>query len=560
MLKTIRIDDLLLKEKVISQEQLDAALAEQKKTGKKLSKILVALGFITEDTLYQFAAQQLNIPLFDSKKHQINIDIARQLPEAYAHHFHAILLDKPDDHFLIGMTDPSDITAIDELNHVLNNQRLELVLMRESNLAHALALIYRHTDEITTFAEELDEDMTSKEEETGTVQVDAPVIKLVDSLLKDAAQIGASDIHIEPDENILRVRMRVDGILHEQIMKEKAIASAIALRLKLMARLNIAEKRIPQDGRFNVTIGNKSIDIRLSTLPTQYGESVVMRLLDQSGGILDLKQLGLSKDILKRIYELLKLPNGIILLTGPTGSGKTTTLYAALKELNDPTKKIISVEDPVEYRLPRINQVQINTKIDLTFSRVLRTTLRQDPDIVMVGEMRDQETAEIAMRAALTGHLVLSTLHTNDSASSAIRLIDMGIPGYLVAGTLRAILAQRLVRRVCKNCGESYEPSDQEKNWMHGMRGEHMLEGKFRHGKGCTYCNNTGYKGRMSVIELLELNAPMMEALRKNDPVIFAEKAAEALKGKLLLDKAMELAQQGITTIEEAIRIAGESG
>ncbi len=299
---------------------------------------------------------------------------------------------------------------------------------------------------------------------------EAPVVKLLQTLFEDAVQARSSDIHIEPDETVVRIRQRVDGVLQEQVMKEKRVNSALVLRLKLMAGLNISEKRIPQDGRFNIRVKGRSIDVRVSTMPVQYGESVVMRLLDQSQGMLNLDVTGMPETLLENFRRMIKKPHGMILVTGPTGSGKTTTLYGALTELNRPEVKIITAEDPVEYRLPRITQVQVNPKIGLEFANVLRAALRQDPDVILVGEMRDHETAEIGLRAAMTGHLVLSTLHTNDSISSAMRLIDMGAEPFLVASSLLGVVAQRLVRKVCENCREAYEPTSQEQVWLNAVR------------------------------------------------------------------------------------------
>lgn len=364
------------------------------------------------------------------------------------------------------MADPLDIFAYDELVRVLK-QPIKQAVVRESELLNTLDLVYRRTDEIASLAEELEDELgddafdladLSAESESA----DAPVVKLLQTLFEDAVQARSSDIHIEPDESVVRIRQRVDGgVLQEQVMKEKRVNAALVLRLKLMAGLNISEKRLPQDGRFNVRVKGRSIDVRVSTMPVQYGESVVMRLLDQSQGMLDLQGTGMPPHLLERFRKLIKKPpHGMILVTGPpTGSGKTTTLYGALTELNKPEVKIITAEDPVEYRLPRITQVQVNPKIGLEFANVLRASLRQDPDIILVGEMRDHETVEIGLRAAMTGHLVLSTLHTNDSISSAMRLIDMGgAEPFLVASSLLGVVAQRLVRRVCDNCKEPYQP------------------------------------------------------------------------------------------------------
>ncbi|HBN13402.1 MAG TPA: MSHA biogenesis protein MshE, partial [Pseudohongiella sp.] len=376
-------------------------------------------------------------------------------------------------------------------------------------------------------------------------------------LFQDAVQIRASDIHIEPDETVLRIRQRIDGVLQEQIVKERRIAPALVLRLKLMSGLDISEKRLPQDGRFSLKVKERKIDVRLSTMPVEYGESVVMRLLDQTDGAADLDQVGMAPEMLEQFRRLIHMPHGLILVTGPTGSGKTTTLYGALQELNDAGKKIITVEDPVEYRLHRVNQVQINTKIGLSFARILRAALRQDPDILLVGEIRDQETAEIALRAAMTGHLVLSTLHTNDAVSSAMRLVDMGAEGFLAATAIRAVMAQRLVRRLCDNCYIDYTPNSREQAWIRHTMGEQApVSMSLKQASGCHRCNNTGYRGRVGVFELLVLNDDMADALRRSNSSDFV-KAARRSKGyRPLVVSAMMEALTGVTSLEEVYRVA----
>jgi MSHA biogenesis protein MshE len=385
------------------------------------------------------------------------------------------------------------------------------------------------------------------------------VAKLLQSIFEDAVQVGASDIHIEPDRTEIRVRQRIDGILHEQVMKEIQIAPAVVVRLKLMAGLNISEKRLPQDGRFNMTVNGREIDVRLSTMPVQFGESVVMRLLDQTRGALDIEQLGMPPALLERFRRNFHLPHGMVLVTGPTGSGKTTSLYAALQELNRAEAKIITVEDPVEYRLPRINQVQVNPRIGLNFASVLRASLRQDPDIIMVGEMRDTETVEIGVSAAMTGHLVLSTLHTNDTVSTATRLLDMGVEGYLLATTLRSIIAQRLVRKICENCIETYQPDAFESTWLRDQLNVDVSGFTYKHGRGCMHCGNTGYSGRMGVYELLEMNSELAEALREDNTQGFVEAANRAPGYQPLINVAHDYAVKGLTSIEEVLKLAGET-
>ncbi len=561
--KKIRIGDLLVRNKVISEAQLGAALAEQKKSGRKLGRTLIDLGYVEEERLLRFLSQQLDIPFVDLRHYKVRPETVHLLAEIYARRYRAIVLDDAGPETLVGMADPTDIFGYDELSRILKRPVRQAVV-READLLRTIDVVYRHADEIVSIAEELNEDLSQHDYDLAQIMqtdeaADAPVARLLKTLFEDAVQVSASDIHIEPDENVLRIRQRVDGILQEQVMKEKRIAAALVLRLKLLAGLDISEKRLPQGGRFNIKVKGRSIDVRLSTMPVQYGESVVMRLLDQSGGVLDLEQLGMPAPILERVRRHIHSPHGMVLVTGPTGSGKTTTLYAALNELNRPEKKIITVEDPVEYRLPRINQVQVNPKIDLTFARVLRAGLRQDPDIVMVGEMRDRETTQIGLRAAMTGHLVLSTLHTNDSVTTASRLVDMGAEGYLVAAALRAIIAQRLVRRICESCREPYRPDTHERAWLAAALGESAPEAAYRHGAGCHHCNDTGYRGRIGVYELLELDAAMADALRRNDTAAFARAAAAHPGFRPLARCALDYAERGLTTVEEVLRVAGQT-
>ncbi len=348
-------------------------------------------------------------------------------------------------------------------------------------------------------------------------------------------------------------------MLQEQVLNEKRIASALVLRLKIMAGLDISEKRLPQDGRFQIRVGEHNVDIRMSTMPVAHGESVVMRLLDQSKGLFDLASMGMPSDIQNRFENLIRKPHGLVLVTGPTGSGKSTTLYAALKQLNQPGKKIITAEDPVEFRLERVNQVQVNARIHLHFATILRSALRQDPDIILIGEMRDQETAEIGLRAAMTGHLVLSTLHTNDAITTAMRLMDMGAEPYLVASSLKGVLAQRLVRRICEHCKIEYQPDDNDKAWLESQHPESIQLPTFYTGKGCHHCHQTGYRGRVGLFEMLEIDQSTAEALRKGDPAGFASAALRSKGYKPLLESALETAVAGITSLDEVFRVVEAS-
>jgi MSHA biogenesis protein MshE len=484
-----------------------------------------------------------------------------RLPEIHARRYRAIVLSENRGQLTVGMADPMDIFAYDELSRILQ-QSIEVAIVRESELLNTLDLVYRRTEEIASFAEELEEEITEGQFDLAAMMPiaqdgDAPVVKLLTSIFEDAVQVRASDIHIEPDETVLRIRQRVDGVLQEQVMKEKRISAPLVLRLKLMAGLNISEKRLPQDGRFSVIVKKRKLDVRLSTMPIEHGESVVMRLLDQTGGVSSLDQVGMPPALLQHFRRLIHIPHGLILVTGPTGSGKTTTLYGALQELNDVGKKIITAEDPVEYRLSRVNQVQVNPKIDLTFARVLRAALRQDPDIILVGEIRDSETAEIALRAAMTGHLVLSTLHTNDAISSAMRLADMGAEGFLAAASLRAVVAQRLVRRLCDNCGVAYEPNAQERHWLMNVLGPETARAiQLKNPHGCHRCNNTGYRGRIGVFELLVMDDAMSEALRLGDTSTFVKAAKQSPEYKPLAVNALEYAAQGVTSLAEVFRVS----
>jgi MSHA biogenesis protein MshE len=558
----VRIGELLTREGLITEDQLQTVLAEQKKRKLKLGRVAVELGYLSEDELLAFLARQFDLPLVDLTQHPLDLETIRLLPETHARRHRAIVLEDRGEHVLVGMADPTEIFATDEITRVLRRP-VRRAIVRERDLLRILDLAYRRTDEITNLAEELRQELSEHDLELGESlepddQADsAPVARLLTSIFEDAVQVAASDVHIEPDESELRIRLRVDGVLHEQVMREKRISAALVQRLKLISGLDISEKRLPQDGRFQVSVRGREIDVRLSTLPVQHGESVVMRLLDRSTGLLELSELGLGPDLQKRLRRLFGLSHGMLLVTGPTGSGKTTTLYAALSELNGAERKMVTVEDPVEYRIPRVNQVQVNPKIGLTFAHVLRSALRHDPDVVMVGEIRDQETAAIGVRAAMTGHLVLSTLHTNDAISSVIRLIDMGAEGYLVASSLRAVLAQRLVRRVCERCAKPHQPGPEEQSALVGLFGSEDFAAETRRGSGCPYCSHTGYRGRIGVFELLELDASMANALRRNDSGQYVQLAERQLGRFTLLRAALEQGREGTTSLQEVLRVAG---
>src|SRR5581483_11947946 len=510
----IRLGEILLQQGLLTETQLKTALEEQKHSGRRLGRIFIDSGYLAEDQIGSALARQLQIPFINLKHFNIRPEVATRLPETLARRFRAIVLEDADATYRVGMADPTDLFAYDEIVRVLKRD-IQLAVVSESLLLQTIDRVYRRTGEISGLAQELGAELGEAIVDLGGLGLthgleDAPVVKLLQTVFEDAVQVRASDIHIEPQEKKLQIRFRIDGVLHPQTEADAKIASALVLRLKLMSGLDIAEKRLPQDGRFNVKVRSAQIDVRISTMPTQYGESVVMRLLNQSSGILGLDRIGMPPEMLESLRRIIHRPSGMVLATGPTGSGKTTTLYAVLQELNTAERKIITVEDPVEYRLPAITQVQIHEKIELTFGRVLRTALRQDPDVILVGEMRDQETVETGLRAAITGHVVLSSLHTNDAASTPIRLLDMGAPRYMVAISLQVVVAQRLVRLVCENCGEDSSLTPQEREWMRNLLGAEVDRQAYRKGRGCAHCNGTGYLGRTGVYEMLEMTKPVV--------------------------------------------------
>ena len=538
------------------------ALDEQKRSGRRLGRILVDNAFITDDQVSQMLAKQLGIPYINLKLYNVDPQIVSRLPESHARRFRAIALEEREGALLVGMGDPTDLIAFDELGRILKRD-IKVAVVTESALLETIDRIYRRTAEISGLARELSDELGdtyvdfSAVGETAGIE-EAPVVKLLQTVFNDATQVRASDIHIEPQEGRLQIRFRIDGLLHLQTETDSKIAPAVVLRLKLMAGLDISEKRMPQDGRFNMRVREQAVDVRISTMPTQYGESVVMRLLNQGGNFLALEKLGMPPDMLERFRGIIRRSSGMVLVTGPTGSGKTTTLYAGLAEINSMEQKIITVEDPVEYRLQGINQVQVNEKIDLTFARVLRSVLRQDPDVILVGEMRDEETAQIGLRAVLTGHLVFTTLHTRDATSTISRLVDMGAAKYMVASAVQVVLAQRLLRRVCESCSEPHTPTPQEVEWLghEGIQPDQW--GNLQQGRGCTNCSNTGYSGRFGVYEMLEMTPSLIEAAAHLDSSQFISAARESLQGKTMLSHALEQMKLGQTSVAEVIRISNQ--
>ena len=559
----VRLGDLLVREKLISAAQLQAALEEQQRSGRRLGRVLIDTGAVTEEGIANALAGQFRVPYINLKTFSVSPQTVMLLSETQARRLRALALEETPLGLRVGMADPTDLAAYDEITRIVK-QEIELAVVTESGLLATIDRVYRRTGEIDGLAQQLQAELGTGTSDFGTELgltpgvEDAPVVKLLQTIFEDAIGARASDVHIEPQQSGLQIRLRIDGVLHAQTEADIKIATALALRLKLMAGLDISEKRLPQDGRFNIKVRDSRVDVRMSTMPTQYGESVVMRLLVNNTALLNLDRLGIAPAMLTRIRAILANPHGMLLVTGPTGSGKTTTLYAALNELNTASRKIITVEDPIEYRLAGINQVQVHEKIDLTFDRVLRATLRQDPDVILIGEMRDQNTVETGLRAAMTGHLVLSTLHTNDAASTPIRLIDMGAPGFMVAMSLRMVLAQRLVRMVCDVCRVKYEPKPPEIEWLTSYLKDAVDTTACVHGTGCNQCSGTGYTGRTGVYELLEMNQRLVRAANRGDQEEFAEAARLQMGGNSLGRQAARLALLGRTTVEEAMNVSSQ--
>ena len=558
----IRLGDTLIAQKIISQEQLKLALEQQKKSGRRLGRILIDQGFANDEQICEAISRQLNIPYVNLKVQNVSGELVRRLPETQARRFRALVLEERRGGYLVGMADPTDLFAYDELGRLLKRD-IEAAVVGEAALLQTIDRVYRRTDQISGIAKELERDVGETYIDFGVLgsgvgAEEAPVVRLLQSIFEDAVQVNASDVHIEPQDKRLQIRFRIDGSLMPQTETDAQIAPALALRLKLMAGLAFSEKRLPQDGRLMVSVRDQKIDVRMSTMPCQYGETVVLRLLNRLGALQSLDRLGMPDDIRERFAEIMKRSAGMVLVTGPTGSGKTTTLYAALAEVNTPDRKIITVEDPVEYRLAGITQVQVNEKIDLTFARVLRSTLRQDPDVILIGEIRDEETAQIGLRAALTGHLVLSTVHTKDAASTPLRLIDMGAPGYMVAASVHAVIAQRLVRLNCESCAADTPPNAQEARWLEAMVGDGWRNRRLRRSAGCPQCNRTGFAGRTGVYEMLEMTPELVRAANIADPNAFLDAARTQLKGRTLTDAALELVFAGRTTVAEVMKVAVE--
>jgi len=556
--------DILIRQKVISADQLAEANQMARASGAKVGDALVRLGYATAEEVMRAIAQQNGLDYVDLSEVSIPPSVIELVPESVARENAILPMAEEDGALKVIISDPSDLDTLDKLRFILN-RKVEIALAPRENIVDAInrhygqtegesadSMLQEFTDTAIDFTETVDDGETTSEviDETS-----APIVRLVQLLITEAVQLRASDIHIEPFEDRVRVRYRIDGVLVERDAAPRRLLGAILSRIKILAKIDIAERRRPQDGRIKVTVGEKELDLRVSVLPTNHGQSVVMRLLDKDSIKVGLRQLGLSEEDFRAFSQLIRRPNGIILVTGPTGSGKTTTLYAALNDLNRPDKKIITAEDPVEYYLPGVNQVEVRHNIGLDFARIIRSMLRQAPNIILVGEMRDAETAEMGIQASLTGHLVFSTLHTNDAPGAITRMVDMGVPAYLVSSSVIAILAQRLVRVVCTKCKQPYMPTDAVLESA-GISPEQAEKANFCRGKGCGNCQRGGYRGRIGIYELLLMRTRIREMAFQGASTQEIRKAAIGQGMHTLYQDGIAKAMKGITTIDEVFRVA----
>ena len=561
-----QLGEMLVANQCITEKELRQALAAQKTEykGKKLGEIVVKMGFTTQAKVFEVLERQLGCEFIDLSTAVIPKELARALPRSLAKKHNIVPVKEVGDALYVATSDPLNFVAMDEARLALK-RRIVTMLATEEAITRAVTNLYG-TETAERALEELQGEETTAPDDLQSIAAAniigadsenaAPTIRLVNSFLEYAVNQNCSDIHLEPRESAMYVRMRIDGMLRQVFTVPRATQSAVIARIKVMGNMNIAEHKIPLDGRSNIRVGTKDIDLRISTLPTVYGEKVVIRLLNKSSSLLNTSGIGLTGDNLTKFNRLLENSNGVILIVGPTGSGKSSSMYTMIGKLNTEQVNLVTLEDPVEYNFDGVNQVQINEKTGMTFASGLRSILRQDPDIIAVGEIRDGETADIAMRAAITGHLVLSTLHTNDAPSSIARLMDMGVEGYLISSALKGIISQRLVRRICPNCREEYEASDEEQRML---RMEVVPGRKFYRGKGCPMCFGTGYRGRTAVFEILTMNQSIKQAIADNVP--HSELTARIEKSDFvpLINDCIRLVENGTTTVEEAYRTANST-
>ena len=564
----LRLGDLLISAGLITQEQLEEGLALQKGSGKRLGTVLQENGFITESELIEALQMQLGIEFIDLSKVNIPTELVQVVPKNIAKQYQVVPVRMARDELYIAMADPLNFYAIEEVRKAARRKVIPMVAMSAA-VERAIQVLYGNEGAAKAIEEMKREAALSGDSATAvdaaftSNQVgeesanQAPAIRLVNAIIERAVTERASDIHMEPRETEFSVRMRIDGLLRDILTVPRELQAAVISRVKVMSSLDITERRVPQDGRFNVKVRDKDIDLRISTLPTVYGEKIVARLLDKSGMRLSRDKIGLSEDDMVKYEKLIRIKNGVILVVGPTGSGKSTTMYTMIGDMNKRDVNLVTLEDPVEYNIDGVNQVQINEKVGMTFASGLRAILRQDPDVIAVGEIRDGETAEIAMRSAITGHVVLSTIHTSDALGTVERLVDMGVEPYLVASALKGVFSQRLVRRICPNCRQAYEPSEEEQQEL-GL--EPKFGRTFYRGKGCPECFDTGYRGRTAVFEIFPLTIKVRRMIAGHAS---REQLEEELKDPSsgfvsLKDNALKLVEEGITTGDEVLRVIYE--
>jgi len=557
--------EILIRKKLISPDQLAEAKKLSKESRKSVADELIRLGYATGDDVMRAMAQEHGLDFVNLNEVVIPPSVVELLPESVARENAVLPLAEDDGTLRVIMSDPTDYDTREKLVFILN-RKIEIALAPREMILEAInkhygqvdgesadSMLQEFTDTAIDFTETTDEAATGTEETVD--ESSAPIVRLVQLIINEAVQLRASDIHVEPFEDRLRIRYRIDGVLIERDSPPKRLAGALLSRIKILSKMDIAERRRPQDGRIKITAGQKELDLRVSVLPTNHGQSVVMRLLDKDNIRVGIRQLGLSENEFKVFKQLIKRPNGIILVTGPTGSGKTTTLYAALNELNRPDTKIITAEDPVEYYLPGINQVEVRHSIGLDFAAIIRSMLRQAPNIILVGEMRDAETASMGIQASLTGHLVFSTLHTNDAPGAITRMIDMGVPAYLVSSSIIAVLAQRLVRVVCTKCKQPFQPPEPALQAA-GITPEMASKATFMKGRGCNHCHQGGYKGRIGIYELMLMTSKIRELAFEGAPTQVIRRTAINLGMTTLYSDGISKVLKGITTLEEIFRVA----
>ena len=569
------LGQILLDKGLVTQEQLDEALGIQKNTTEQIGRIVVDLGYVVERDVLRAHAEQLGIPFLELDRTSVDEDVAKAIPQSVVQRYNAVPIRRSGNRLTVAMADPTNVFALDDIR-LITGYEIDPMLAAPDDIGALLSGSDGGAtqEELQTALQALDGDMGSglmEEMDIAAAGVDedvdraqamedeAPIIRVVNVIIQQAIKDRASDIHLEPDRRGVRIRYRVDGVLHEVMRVPKYVHAPLISRVKIMGDMNIAERRLPQDGRIHVRHESKDYDLRVSSLPTVFGEKVVMRILDQSSVLIGLNKLGMFPETQAELESVIVQPNGMILSTGPTGSGKTTTQYSVLNKINTVEKNITTIEDPVEYQLPGLNQVHVNRKAGLTFANAMRSFVRQDPDIIMVGEIRDLETAEMAVQASLTGHLVLSTLHTNDAPSAVTRMVDMGVEPFLISASVIAVLAQRLGRKICLNCKEPYKPPADALNRV-GFKVDSLDEVVFYRGRGCEQCRHTGYYGRIGIFELMMMTEDISDLIVKRAPLSEVRNAALANGMKILKVDGFQKVLEGMTTVEEVMRVIFTAG